>query len=152
VAAPSLGELAALERDLVARAEAARRSVASDSPEAKPSLENCGFCGVKQLCDDYWTVDPQRQLARTRTSEKDSYRDVEITITGRHGPFSWDAVLELDGEPPKSVLVRSSSGDLDLQNGTRARILDVHIGTVSEDQTEPMILTVGSFSEVYQST
>ncbi|MGB7220087.1 MAG: PD-(D/E)XK nuclease family protein [Vicinamibacterales bacterium] len=150
VAVPSPPAFAALERDLFARAEAARRAVTSDSPEARPSLDNCGFCGVKQLCEDYWTADNQRQLAGGRALEKGSYRDVELTITGQHGPHSWDAILELDSGPPRRVLLRSSSGDLDLHPGERARILDVQIATILEDQNDPLILTIGSFSEVYE--
>jgi hypothetical protein len=71
-------------------------------------------------------------------------------VTGRHGTFSWDAIAQIDGAAPKAILVRSSSGDLNLQTGGRARILDVHVGAVEEDQSDPAILTVGSFSEVYE--
>ena len=147
---PSPAELAALEQDLVTRAEVARRSVASESPEARPSLDNCSFCGVKQLCDDYWTASTQRQIAGARPPERDGYRDVEVMVTGRHGTFSWDAVVQIDGAAPKAMLVRSSSGDLNLQTGRRARMLDVHVGTVHDDQGDTAILTVGSFSEVYE--
>ena len=150
VAAPSPAEIAALEQDLVTRAEVARRSVASESPEARPSLDNCSFCGVKQLCDDYWTVSTQRQIAAARPPEKDGYRDVEVMVTGRHGTFSWDAVVQIDGAAPRATLVRSSSGDLKLQAGRRARMVDVHVGAVHEDQGDPAVLTVGSFSEVYE--
>ena len=150
VAVPSPAELAALEQDLVARADVARRSVASESPEARPSLDNCSFCGVKQLCDDYWAASTQRQIAGARPPEKGSYRDVEVMIAGRHGTFSWDAIVEIDGAPPKPIVVRSSSGDLRLQTGRRARMLDVHVGMAHDDQGDTAILTIGSFSEVYE--
>ena len=150
VAVPSPGELAALEQDLVTRSEAARRSLAAESPEAKPSLDNCSFCGVKQLCDDYWTVSTQRLIAGARPPEKDGYRDVEVMVTGRHGNLSWDAVVQIDGAAPKAILVRSSAGDLKLQPGGRARMLDVHVAAAHADQSDLAILTVGGSSEVYE--
>ena len=71
-------------------------------------------------------------------------------IAGRHGTFSWDAIVEIDGAPPKPIVVRSSSGDLRLQTGRRARMLDVHVGMAHDDQGDTAILTIGSFSEVYE--
>ncbi len=89
-------------------------------------------------------------MTRTRPRESDAYRDVEVMITGRHGNLSWDAIVEIDGAPPRAILVRSSSRDLHLTTGGRARMLDVHLAMTLDDQGDTAILTVGSFSEVYE--
>ena len=93
----------------------------------------------------------QREL--TKDAGASPFADVELKITGRHGPTSWDAVLE--GSSPttlaKQVLLRAASGREGLAVGQRLRILEAHIAA-PDAESEPQTLTVitlGQASEAF---
>ena len=78
------------------------------------------------------------------------FGDVEVTVTGRHGPSSWDARVELSRDVPtgKSAVIRTS-GDLELSPGGRLRVLDTALIMDDEDQAQPAVITLGTLSEAY---
>lgn len=146
VAAPAEARLKEVEHEVLARRDAAVRSVSHHPPEARPSSEHCGYCAARHLCGAYWDV----QLETHGQQQTDRrFGDLEVTVTGRHGPASWDAVAEVSGWLPhgKSVVLRTS-GDLSLQRHQRLRIVDAGI-TVDEDEAQPAAVTVGVLSEIY---
>lgn len=87
VAPPNASEIDDLARDLLARRQAAEVALALRPPAARPSADVCRYCGVRQLCEAYWASATQLLLDNGR------FGDVELKITGRHGPASWDAVV-----------------------------------------------------------
>ena len=123
IAAPTESELDELEILLRVRRGAAHEAVSHHPPEARPDPKNCRYCGVRQLCDEYWTAETQRRMVQE--GEDRRFGDVEVTVTGRHGPSSWDARVELSRDVPtgKFAVIRTS-GDLDLSPGGRLRVLD----------------------------
>jgi hypothetical protein len=78
------------------------------------------------------------------------FADIEVTITGRHGPSSWDAQVELSRDAPagKLALVRTV-GDVELRIGDRVRVLDAAVTVDGEDEAQPVVITLGTLSEAY---
>lgn len=146
VAAPDEARLKEVEHEIMARRDAAIRSASNHPPEARPSTEHCGYCAARHLCSEYWDVHlkvhGQRQTDRR-------FGDLEVTVTGRHGPASWDAIANVSGWLPqeKSIVLRTSD-DLSLQRNQRLRIVDAGI-TVDEDDAQPAVVTVGVLTEIY---
>jgi hypothetical protein len=103
----------------VGRRDVARKAVADNPPEARPTPDNCRYCGVRQLCEDYWTEETQHALAKALGASDSPFRDFELTISGRHGPSSWDARVEVSRDVPtgRRVVVRVAQGALPVQWG-----------------------------------
>lgn len=146
VAAPNEARLKDVENEVLARRDAAIRSVSHHPPEARPSTEHCGYCAARHLCSEYWKV---HLIAHGQQQTDRRFGDLEVTVTGRHGPASWDAAADVSGWLPqgKAVVLRTSN-DLALQRSQRLRIVDAGI-TVDEDETQPAVVTVGVLTEIY---
>lgn len=144
VAPPSALEIDELGRELLARRQAAKTALAARPPSAHPNAETCRYCGVRQLCDAYWAS------ATQVVSDDGRFGDIELKITGRHGPTSWDAVVlrarDLPAKTP--ALLRLQQHD-EFKEGTRVRVLDGAIARDSEDDAAPAIVTLGVLSEAY---
>lgn len=151
VDAPSIEQLDALERDLINRRDQAQHAVATRPPKAQPSCENCRYCFVRQLCNSYWLPETQKNLSLARAGEESFFGDIEVTITGRHGPSSWDAVLNVSPNRAvgKQAVIRKAINDSSFRTGQVVRILDAHIAWTPEDETQPFVITMGSLSEAY---
>lgn len=149
VKAPTPEELLTMERELTDRTNAATMALNSHPPEARPNLENCQYCSVRQLCEDYWTTEIQRRLAAEEGKEMD-FMDLEATITNRHGPLSWDAVAEISGAlaAGNPVVLRLAPGEPDLQVGDRIRLLGAHL-TSTGDESKPAVVTAYQTSETF---
>lgn len=145
VAPPSASEIDDLSRELLARRQAAEAALAARPPSAHPSTESCRYCGVRQLCDAYWAGTTQV------VSEDGRFGDVELKITGRHGPTSWDAVVVRARDFPAktTALLRLQQPD-EFKVGARVRVLDGALARDPEDDAAPAIVTVSALSEVYR--
>jgi hypothetical protein len=139
-------QLRVFEKDLLERRESADAALALQPPEARPTLESCRFCGVRHLCDVYWSQD--NQVGRPRSEAR--FSDAQLTILRRHGPMSFDAVLEptADSVIGKSALLRVQES-LELEPGRCFRVLDAGIAVDSDDTAQPVIVTLAMFSEIY---
>ena len=148
VAAPTEAELDELEVELLSRRGAAHEAVSHDPPEARPDPHKCCYCAVRQLCGEYWTTETQRRMVQK--GEERRFGDVEVTVTGRHGPSSWDARVELSQDFPrgKPAVIRTR-GDLEFRSGDRLRVLDAALTIDDEDQAQPAVFTLGTLSEAY---
>lgn len=153
IPAPTAAGLDALEREIVARCNAAREAISRHPPEAQPAPSHCRYCGVRHLCDEYWTAGVQSQMAED--SQDRHLTDLEVTITGSHGPSSWDGVA---GRSPtaqsgQSILLRADKLPFALHPGRKVRLLAIRLGR-SDDQfpeTEPSVTvaTVGTATEAF---
>jgi len=145
VAPPSAQEIDDLSRDLVARRKVAEAALAARPPAARPDAETCRYCGVRQLCDAYWAGTTQA------VSEDGRFGDIELKITGRHGPTSWDAVVmharNLRAKAP--ALLRLQQPD-EFETGAQVRVLDGALACDPEDDAAPAIVTLGALSEAYR--
>lgn len=151
VEAPSVSQLDELERQLIGRREAARKAAMASLPEARPTLSNCGQCGVRQLCQEYWSVQVQQALASELTTADKAFADVEVTILGRHGASSWDAEVTVSRSMAKGrrILLRTNQMELDAGPGDRVRILGAHVSEGEGGEIMPALVTMGSMSEAY---
>jgi len=149
VAAPSTTQLNALERDLVARRAAARLAASTRPPEARPTVENCRFCEVRQLCDAYW--DPAIGSTPRDSWDEPGLVDLEITIVERHGAASWDGIVS-DARyrsRGRRIVVRTPNGSLDSNRGDRLRLLDVFL-LPPDNPAAPLVLTMNAASEAFR--
>lgn len=153
VPAPTANSLRFLEDELRERSAAARASLQAHPPEAKPSPENCGYCTVRHLCEEYW-----QWLARRgeySESPKGQFADLQIKLSGRHGPSSWDGILEsFSGlKPGQPILLRTANLRFDLYPDQRLRLLNVHIIMSNQDPIEdeylPVVATMGASTEMF---
>jgi hypothetical protein len=79
--APEEEELLRLQEQLCEELANADRMLASTHIEARPSIENCRFCPVRQLCDEYWTTDSTKSLRLgTDPITESALFDVELTV------------------------------------------------------------------------
>ncbi len=145
---PSETAIHDLERQIVARRDAAQQDVSQRPPEARPDRHRCRYCEVRHLCDTYWTSETQRRMAGQDRNRR--FTDFEVTITAPHGSSSWDATVELSRDVPagKLALVRTSVEE-QFRAGDRLRILDVALTVDEEHEAEPVVLTIGTLSETY---
>lgn len=142
---PRKDEVDQLVQDLVARREAAEKALTLRPPVARPSADACRYCGVRQLCDEYWERPTNGGTADA------PFGDVEIAIAQRHGPKSWDAIVLRSNQVPATTpaLLRLEE-PIEFIPGTRVRILDGAFSLDAEDPTAPLIVTLCSFSETYR--
>lgn len=141
---PSAQEIDNLRSELLARRKACEAALTEATPAARPSAKACRFCGVRQLCDDYWAG------AMPVVSDEGCYGDIELMLTARHGPTSWAAVVVRARHlPPKApALLRFREFD-EFESGTLVRVLDGALAQDPEDGSAPVIVTLGLFSEAY---
>lgn len=88
---PTRQELDSMDKEFKYRTAIAIETLNQSPPPARPNAGNCRFCGVRQLCNEYWAVnsrDPQLRLP-----ERGKYSDVELKITESMGPHSWLAQI-----------------------------------------------------------
>ncbi len=151
VATPGDTELEVIEESIVTRGNASREAVYQSPPEARSGPDHCPYCGVRQLCSEYWTPRTQRKMAEPGGDER--FGDIELTLTGRHGPSSWDARVQLSRNLPSGMTaVLQTSENIELQFGARLRVLDAAIAVDAEDQDWPAVITLRAMSEVYVVT
>lgn len=145
VAPPSASEIHDLSRDLLARRQAAEAALAARPPPARPNSESCRYCGVRQLCDAYWAS------ASQAVSDDGRFGDIELKITGRHGPTSWDAVVVRARDlPAKATALLRLQQPEEFKTGTRVRVLDGALARDPEDDSAPAIVTLSALSEAYR--
>ena len=92
VAAPgSDEELDALARELATRTQAARTSIESRPPIARPAEPACEWCDVKHLCEAYWSPNaPPNPISGRR---QPNLIDVEVSVLSQRSPASWLACV-----------------------------------------------------------
>jgi len=146
VAPPSASEIDELSRELLARRLGAEAALSAHPPAAHPSTETCRYCGVRQLCDAYWAT------AAHAASNERQFGDVELKITGRHGPTSWDAVVMHAHDLPANMpaILRLQRHD-EFKVGARVRVLDCALARDSEGIAAPAVVTLGALSETFRN-
>lgn len=141
--APSASALDAFERELVQRSDTARLSLTQLPPQARPGIEVCRYCAVRHLCDAYWK---SPELVAFRPDK--TYGDLEATVTRRHGPTSWDIVVE--SSPDRATgLLRTNVG-VEFRIGERVRILDGAIKLPEAGSSDPIVVTAASATEMFE--
>jgi hypothetical protein len=148
---PTAAELDALERELIERRQAAAKALSANPPQARPSIDNCQYCSVRHLCEEYWQPATARALAPA-TLGTSAFTDLQMSIVGRHGPSSWDGVVEQSRgvSSGRSVLLRTPiASKLDFATGARIRVLDAHITSVADNGDQPVVATSTMMTEMF---
>jgi CRISPR/Cas system-associated exonuclease Cas4 (RecB family) len=141
---PDEKELNVLRDHLKDRIAHAMATVQSDSnpPVARPSPENCKFCGVRQLCSDYWS-----SFALWSGADRQEWTDVEVRVRTARGPRSWDAdLLIAPGANCGSAVVIMASTSRTLDEGAHMRLLSVRKDLV-DGVTQ---ISITAFSEMFE--
>lgn len=149
VPAPSGDELEVLEAELRNRTTEALAKLTMVPPQARPSQEVCGFCNVRQLCGDYWRWDH----GASGGARPDQFADLQVRLVRRHGPTSWDVVVEL----PKHLvsadpaLLRMATIRSEFRAGQRLRVLNVRMAATeaSFDEAPVTVASMGESSETF---
>jgi hypothetical protein len=123
VPVPSVGELAELESEILARSSAARVAVGQPEPLANVGPA-CKYCAVRHLCAPYWTVDGQRLIREPR---EPAIRSMQVLVAGRRADGVFDARVAFDpylasGTPLVVAMDRPVPDP-----GTSLRLLDVRV-------------------------
>lgn len=93
--------------------------------------------------------------SKDRVLPKSGFADFQIKLSNRHGPSSWDGVVESAatlnvGSP---ILLRTTDLRFELHPGERLRLLNVHVSMPSEEfveaKAEPLVATMGANSEAF---
>jgi hypothetical protein len=152
-------EMSDFESDLLKRAKAAVDSVKRLPPEARPSVQNCRFCGVRQLCDEYWQPATQQLLfqgdAESGEPSAQSLVDIEVNIVEQRGPSSWDAIVMSCGalHPGANVMLRLSESDIIRQTlfkrREQVRILDAYWMEKPKSSTHTPLIGLSSLTEIF---
>ena len=139
--------LVTFEESMFRRMNDAIESISDTPPEARVCVENCSFCHVRQLCEDYWDLEKE---------VTDGFCDVEIGLSEHVGHGIWKGVIENGPKLDKQedILFKNKTlTEVQLDTGQRIRVLNAHSHTVESSDTldgrSYQILTAGSRSEIY---
>lgn len=142
VPVPEESDLRDLADSIRRRVENANREAEAHRPSARPSVENCMYCAVRPICDDYWG--DLSTLSRGSDESPATYGDVEVVIRARNGPRSWKAAVRPQGA---DALLRTMSEELAWAPGTRLRLLDASV--VEEESNGTIVVTLNAASEAF---
>jgi len=145
VPVPSDGEIALLAERLNARQRLLVQAIASAPGTARPSGENCRYCSVRQLCMDYWNT------SDLETEPGSTFCDLDVRITGQHGPRSWDVVMERSPHTRLTgvAVLREGADQPLLRVGLNLRILGAHFAK-PEEEGDPTVIQLVSTSELFE--
>lgn len=135
---PSEYDLNELKSQLKDRISRAMRLITTDKPIAKLSSENCPYCFVRHLCDEYWTEQAQRY--HCNVGSRDKFLDIEVLLENRQGPNIWKAILcsKLPLFEKERVLVRadyhSDLFEYCYETKQKIRMLACRLMTVNNEQ------------------
>lgn len=144
-------EIQAFKTEVVKRTRLALSSLENRTPQARPNLKNCQFCGVRQLCSEYWDIRTQASLAQENDTSTE-FNDIEVTIMGRRGPLSWDATVEVSrnlSRCPQQIVIQTSTDKPIIKVGSRVRILGAHFSCIGEGNAQTVVANVGNASEIF---
>jgi hypothetical protein len=129
--------LDALARATTEAIEVAESALEERPPPAHPQPEVCGFCSVRQLCDDYWMG------FADGVGAEGEWFDFEGTVVERNGSRSW--VLAATAEP--TLLLRTPSEAVPFEVGDRLRLLGLR--REEDDEVALPVAVLTSASEVF---
>jgi hypothetical protein len=139
---PTAAELRVIEAATAVRIAAADADV-SDVPRALPSPENCQYCPVRHLCEDYWSSAAPAPIA-ARIGE---WLDIDGVVTAPNGAKSWH-LRTTTGET--DVLLRTPTESTELHVGDRVRVLGVRRD--EEPDTGIIVAAMTAQSDLYRVT
>jgi hypothetical protein len=139
---PAKADMNKIRANLHERTARIKEEIECDNVPARPSIDNCRYCQVKLLCDDYWTSSAR--------DESDEFRDVELVLQSVRGDSIWAAkLISISGRASEEVIFKRSQTDLpfwkDLREQMRIRLTDVVV--TPRAATELPLVSLTTFSE-----
>jgi hypothetical protein len=113
-------------------------AVTARPPEAIVTSDNCEFCPVRHLCDDYWESELVAVLP------EDGFSDAQLVIEEERGERTWRVRHEASDV---STLMQAPSSLDDFQAGDVLRVLNAAAAPAEVD--EPPLLNLTRASEYY---
>ena len=154
IPSPEATEIKSHEEKVKKRTAAVIADLQTGSPPARTNLENCIYCAVRHLCEEYWLW-LMRQYPKSELVEGRNV-DIQIKLSRQHGPSSWDGEVEFgptfkSGEP---ILLRTVNLAFDLRPGQRLRLLNVQVSIPSEEEDANnrhrlIVATMGARTEAF---
>lgn len=141
ITAPTSAELRLLQKSVSDRIAAADASFDAPVPLAKPSIEQCERCDVRQLCRDYWTSSAVMDPVNVEVGE---WFDYEGLVGPPNGVRS---LWMLDDSGRRHLLLRVTPTSRPLEEGDKVRLLGLRR---DEDADVPIpIAVMTARSEVF---
>lgn len=142
---PTLAELDDLELSLGVRLRAARSKLETDIPRAHVAFDNCRYCGVKQLCSDYWQAASRSKLVAVPEA---AVRSIQVVLRERRARGVWAGVIQWDiyFPPGAPVVVRFGPEDR-YSPGNAVRLIDVV--AMADDSSEALSVEMRPGSEAF---
>ena len=130
-----MGTFAASLKQQVGEADEA---VTARPPEAIVKSENCEFCPVRHMCDEYWESELVAVLP------ENGFLDAQLLVEEARGERTWRVQHEASGV---STLMQAPSSLGDLRAGDELRVLNATATAAEID--EPPLLNLTRASEYY---
>ena len=140
---PTDAELEALAVRLQDRLLAAESDLQMRPPPARPSPTICGFCSVRQMCEDYWAGVGVGEAATAPTGGAD-FIDAELDVLKQNGPKSWEVETSRNATP---TLLRTITETPGFKVGDKVRLIDAV--QTRDDDSGRTVITMTRASEVY---
>lgn len=138
VPAPTPVELRDLEKAVGLRIAAADALFATNTPAARPSVDQCGMCHVRNLCDAYWaSVAPDPS-----TVKGGEWFDYEGIVGPPNGVRSLWMLNTAAGQ--RELLLRTTSTSKPLEVGSRVRLLGLRRDADPEVPATTAVMTASS--------
>lgn len=141
------------------RTDSAKNQISQPIPEAKPTIDNCSYCSVRQLCSRYWTQDTQDFLEEEKSlrlsAQKKNNIDVEIELETSIAEHIWYARTLICGNiaPQTQLLIRFAPISLqipvELKSGLRLRLLDINLLEQTDEEISVLTVTTNWQSEIF---
>lgn len=142
------------------RTNFAKSRILQPVPEAKPTIENCRYCSVRQLCSAYWTQNTQELLEKEKlfhqTLQKKNGIDIEIKLENSIAEHIWYARTLISGSitPQTQLLVRFAPTSLlqipiKLKSGLQLRLLNVSLLEQNDEEGSSKSIVTNWVSEIF---
>lgn len=143
---PSLADLQSRETNLLERTNAIRSAIQNGEFLARPSDENCRYCSVRQLCNDYWRSEALTTVPENRLG------DIEAVVIQILSSRMWllEVIKSFCAEAPKNVYVRGNLPTTRISEGSTVRLLDIYLETKTIDANPgEHFIQLTTASEIY---
>ena len=150
---PTREELDSMDKEFKYRTAVAIETLNQSPPPARPNAGNCRFCGVRQLCNEYWAVNSRD--AQLRLPERGKYSDVELKITESMGPHSWLAQIMSSsvGGTGEVALLHLPHISMRLDCDQCIRLIGANLNAARDEfdqrQSQHVAVTAGINTEIY---
>ena len=131
VSALDESELVEFELDLLNRTARAVASIAEGVPEARPDVDICRYCEVRQLCDTYWS-----DVVPSGTEVASRHGDVEVELIGILSRKTWQVKIGVGSSlaPGVKALLRGPLPESLAREGSTIRVLNALFVEPPDDQ------------------